>query len=101
MYAAIAPRRNFVVDVHVPEAGDVGGTVLLEQTPEFAHLCDGRPTQTGASGDASKIATAVHGTARIEFLGAKFVELRAVSAIIHAGNQHLDALAADGLQLLD
>ena len=101
MHAAIAARGNQVVDVHVPQAGGVGGAVFLEQALEFAHLRDGCPAQTEARGDTREIAAAVHGAARIDLVGTELVELGAVSAVVQNGNQHLDALAADRLQLLD
>ena len=56
--------------------------------------------QAEAGGGGGEVAAAVHRFLGRDAVGAELVHLGAIAAVVHDRHQHLDALAADRLQLL-
>jgi len=82
MHPAVLPRRDQIVDVHVPQGGAVPLLVLAEQALELSHLGDFGAVEAEAAGDRGEVAAAVGRVARVAARRAEFVRLGAIAAVI-------------------
>ncbi len=73
----------------------------LNSGRELAGLRDRGAAQAEAGGGGGEVAAAVDRLLGRDAVGAELVDLGAVAAVVHDRHQHADALAADGLELLD
>src|SRR6516225_1467876 len=101
MHPAVLARRDQIVDMHVPQGGAVPLLVLAEEASELPHLGDFGAVEAEAAGDPGEVAAAVGRVARVAARRAEFVRLGAIAAVIQDADQHLNTVAAEGLQFLD
>src|SRR6516165_3754083 len=87
--------------MHVPQGGSVPLLVLAEEARELPHLGDFGAVEAEAAGDPGEVVAAVGRVARVAARRAEFVRLGAIAAVIQDADQHLNTVAAEGLQFLD
>src|SRR5580704_9723187 len=101
MHSTEVARGDQVVDVYIPQRRAVLRFVLAEQVLEAPERRHFGAVQTKAARHLSDVAATMSCMHRIDAIGAELVRFGAITAIVDDADQQLDALALNGLQLLD
>src|SRR5690349_23474257 len=100
MSATDARREHLVRDVKIPNSRGAAAGQLGERLRQVVELLEGFPRDAEAASDGGEVAVAEDRAFFWQALGAEFVDLRPVGAVVDDDDEDVELVALDGLELL-